>query len=688
MAEPSSTPGPAPSGLLTKLLWVLFGVCPLIFFTDLTRNPYYTQIALVNVLVPLCWFLLILQAWKQKEFIWVGSALDVPLGLLIAVCALSWGISFYEHPAFLRSIYSEGSKAAIFLWVNTFLVYTLALRVQDRILFKKLLWLTYAVSVIASLYGIGQYFGIEGIWSHTLNPYGSRPVSTFGNPNFMSSYLVLVLVVLFADYTLKITRAPRSLLFVMIMTDFAALLATMTRSSWAGLLVGLGFFLWGTRGLPEVRAKARRLILAVAVGMLLIVVAWPQGQQAGYSPTVLQRITEVRRISEPGYGSTTQRFLIWSAAWGMVRDHPWIGKGWGCFELFYPFYQGPQLLWPYLQGHRTHANNAHNEVLEYWTQVGTIGLGIIVLLWIVFFKMGGSIARRLPPPWSAMVWGLLGGVAGVLVDNLLNVSAHFCIPALLLWWWIGSVFMLEPAALKTRCFAINGPWTKGTCLAGLVVLSCLMLRSGLMWAGEINFFSGFKFSKAGTDLPLAQRYLERAYAFHHLEVNNNYELANVYARLDQKPQALWMYQRALDANAGYDEIYFNRATVYMRMGSTTEAIVSYRRCLDINPLSHDAYNALSTLYLKDLAHYGPEAEKLYLQALQVFPTDKDMWNNFGYLETQLGHWSQAAHAYQKALDLDPTFELARRNLQAISVRLSQDLTARTRNASTAVSPRP
>src|ERR1019366_2518748 len=107
--------------------------------------------------------------------------------------------------------------------------------------------ISYAVSCIAALYGITQYFGIELVWLTHLNPYGNRPVSTFGNPNFMSSYLVLVLPVLMADYLFKITGYPRVLLFGTILGGLGALVATLTRSSWAGWVVAtlvLGMGAW------------------------------------------------------------------------------------------------------------------------------------------------------------------------------------------------------------------------------------------------------------------------------------------------------------------------------------------------------------------------------------------------------------------------------------------------------------
>ena len=386
---------------IRSLLYILFGVCPLLFFTDLTRNPYYTQIALLNILIPACWVLWLAQACHGRELVWVRSGFDLPLLTLIGISLLSWLASLWAHPHFISSIYSEGSKAAVFLVVNTTLVYAAALRVRDKSLVRSLLWITYAVSFIASLYGVIQSFGIELIWPSQLNPYGSRPVSTFGNPNFMSSYLVVALPLMVADYLYKATRCPRSILFIAIQMSLAALLATLTRSSWAGLALGLAVVLWGVRRGAEGPIKGKTILW---VTMLLLVIAWPQSGP-GHRPAVIERLLEVKKVTQETYGSAYQRFLIWLSAWGMVQDHPFLGKGWGCIELFYPFYQGPLLLEKNLNL-RTHANNAHNEILEYWSQIGTIGLGIVLWMWTFFFRFCALLSRRLTGAPKAVLWGL------------------------------------------------------------------------------------------------------------------------------------------------------------------------------------------------------------------------------------------------------------------------------------------
>jgi len=645
-------------------LYVIFAVCPILFFTDLTRNPYYTQIVLLQGSFALLWVLWLVEAWRKRELVWTYSDLDWPLLALLGFSLLSWGLCFVQHPALSKSIYSEGSRAANFLLLNTYLVYATAIRLQNPDQSRRLLWVVYIVSAAAALYGISQYFGHEWFWPNSLNPYGSRPVSSFGNPNFLSSYLVVALPVMVADCLYRVTGFPRPLLFGTIILTIGCLLATLTRSSWLGALVGLMVLMIAIlRQPPDVRATfpvSMRAVRALVLVMVFTVVFWPRGKAGVYSATVYDRLAEVKNMSTTRYSPVYQRLLIWSCAWQMALDHPVMGKGWGTFELFYPFYQGPQLLTSAFRDLRTHANNSHNEVLEYLSQVGIGGFGLLILMWVVFFRQAASIAARAGPRLP-LVWGFIAGAAGMLADNLLNVSVHFAVPAFLFWWWIGSVYAQDPEAVRTRRFPMQG-FTKVAVAFSVVGLLLLTGRAFAMWRGEVNFFEGFKLSKVGQLVPAA-RSLEQARVWHRYEVNNNYELANVYARMGDRPKALMMYQEALDANAGYDEVYFNRATIFGQDKREKEAIAHYRIALAINPMSHDAYNALGNFYFKDIKRYGADIQRVYQQGVEAFPKDRDLWNNLGYFYTQETRWPEAYDAYRKALEIDPDFDLARRNLR-------------------------
>jgi tetratricopeptide (TPR) repeat protein len=679
--RPAAPSGPGSGSAVSRLSFpapvfflclFLHAVCPLLFFTDHTRNPYAAQIHLLQGGLALAFALYIGIGWRRGRFDLRPAVLDVPLLILLCVALASWAVSWLSHPSLRPAVWNEGFRGFAFLAVNGVLPYWLAAQAArpDRDRRLRRLWL--AVGSAAAAYGVLQYMGKEFLWPRDLNPYSGRPVSTFGNPNFLSSYLVMLMPAALAELLGARTRLGRAAAAAVFLAFSAAVVSTLTRSSWIGAAAAVGTFLWLTRDLWPARRRWVLGVLAVAAALALL---WPASPLAGTPVRAAGRMAELAQGIAGGqpYGPWHQRLLIWSSAWDMVKDNPILGKGWGCFELFYPFYQGAHLSDETFRLFRTHANNAHNLVLEIWSQAGVLGLGLFLWAALLFWRTARRGVPLLPAEERPAAWALLAGGLGMLADNIFgNVSLFFAVPAFLFFWMTGA--LAGRVGGETRSYSARSPaaLTAGVLLAALTLASAW--RSFAHWRAEALYFAGFKKAKAG-DLPAAIRNLEASRALRPREVNNNYELANVYARRARwasgnnlegeaarlSEAAAAAYGEALEANAGYDEIYFNRASVLNRLGRREEAVLHYRTALLINPLSREAYKALGNLLLSDSS---PEARgrELFERAVFYFPDDKEFWNNLGVFRARLGDHSSAAEAFSRALALDPAFAAAAQNL--------------------------
>ena len=720
--------------------WLLIAcqfVGPLIFFTNLTRNPYVTQIALVNAGVALA-----LGAWAWGE---AGRAegwrfprlpVTLPLALFIAAWGLSWARAYVVHPVFFRpAIIAEGAHNGLFFLVvcvgTFFLSATLAAeddgssdvplagwaafavvwgllwtmfsaarghavgrpddfwalvfdpygaflwiagvavvgRLTRRGRAADFLHLALCAGFLASAYGLLQYFNLEIIWPYTLNPYGGRAVSTFGNPNFLSSFNVALMPAALALFLVEKPGARRLAYGALFLIFEAALFSTLTRSSWGGALIGCAALALSPRLRARARAEPRTLGL-MAGAALAMALLWPSSSIAtGYTPTVVGRLTEFSALMkrDGSYSPFHQRVLIWSSAWLMGSESPLLGKGAGLFELFYPFYQGTMLhAFTFFHNMRTHANNSHNEILEVFSQTGLIGLGAYLAFWAAFFESARRWAKsRLgdDPLWI----GAVGGCAGVLADNMLNVSIHFAVPAFMFWWIAGF-------AMGRGARSAGGPlvW-KGTAAARRAAACALLLfAAGFVWLQvrfwerEAWYFAGFKLVRM-QDIPGAQKALERSRAWGPREVNGLYELGNSYARAGRYADAAVAYRQALDANAGYDEIFFNLGTVYnSNLGNPDLALKFYQTSWAINPLSNELNNALSATYLRDPEKNLAPALELLSEAVRDFPENPSDWNNYGYALAAAKRWREAEDAYVRALAIAPDMGLAERNLAGLA----------------------
>ncbi|MDT8286751.1 MAG: tetratricopeptide repeat protein [Elusimicrobiales bacterium] len=726
--------------LIPVFLTLAFFVSPLLFFTDLTRNPYYLQIALLNIslaaaLLSALWSMRARGAWElPRNILWV------PLALFAAVLFVSWARSWSLHEPFFRpAIFSEGLRSFLFLFVNCGLAFWLSARSEWRespaarpmtpLLLLLLAWgaawfffpylrsqpsapglwqrfwdpygamiwaagifiawrsvrrdrqedylnLALVAGALASVYGVLQYFGVELVWLKTLNPYGNRSVSTFGNPNFISSYVVMLAPLALACWLDARTSAARFFYAAVFLSYEGMLLASLTRSSWLGMAAGLGFLAL----LPDFRARFRaagRRALILGGLALALAVLWPVSASSPPASGVASRISEAAgKISSAGtltiaaeadkvYPSLHQRVLIWTSAWQMGLESPLLGKGWGAFELFYPFYQGPLLsVYEGIRGLRTHANNAHNEVLEIWSQAGLAGLASFILIFAVLARAfahkygAGDGESRF---WPA---ALAAGVVGMMTDNMLNVSVHFAVPGFMFWWIMGAL----SSRLSVPSSPFSGTFSGRRVWAAALPLALLAVISTAYWQGQFRrealYFSGFKLMRKG-DFRGAAADLRRAHSAWPREVNTNYELANAYVRSGDLESAEWAYGEALKSNCGYDEIYFNLAVVEKRLGDFRSALGHLKVSSLINPLNVQTYQAAAEIYLKDPGEHADEAAGLLGAASRVLPGDASLKNTLGYFHGVGGNLAAAADAYGRALRLDPSNKIFEDNLRGV-----------------------
>ncbi len=714
-------------------------LCPLLFFTNLTRNPYVSQIALLNIAVALAF-----AAWVWRETQRPEGAklprlpIEWPLAAFIVVWAASWLRAYFGHVEFFRpSMAAEGARGGMFLLVTCAASFWLAASTAAEddgssdvalgpwiafVCFWGLLWvafpsartragaatedffalawdpygacvwiaglsaagwlcrrgriidflhLAFATGVLASMYGVCQYFNYELVWPNVLNPYGGRAVSTFGNPNFLSTYNAALMPSVLALFLVEKSGARRWAYGSLFLILEAALLATLTRSSWGGAAVGVAALALSPRLRARLREEPRDVGLLFGLGLALAL-AWPASTiSAGYTPTFVGRLTEFSGIIKRDgfYSPWHQRVLIWTSAWMMGSEAPLLGKGGGLFELFYPFYQGSLLhADKFYHTMRTHANNSHNEILEVFSQTGLLGLGAFLWLWTTFFLS----ARR----WSKTraggdpIWiGAVAGVAAVLADNLLNVSLHFAVPAFIFWWLAGTA--MGRGAKDGGIFRICLPPFPARRALGAALVGVSLYAAWWQvrfWQREAWYFAGFKEIRQG-NMPAAARSLEHSRAWGPREVNSIYELGNVYARSGQAAKAAEAYEGALKANAGYDEIFFNLGTVYAsQLGRPDRAGGYFETAWALNPLSEPVLNGLSAFYLRDPAKNKAAAQELLAEATRIFPENVNHWNNLGYLLMMDKRWPEAEAAYVRAIEISPEAAALERNLLALATQ--------------------
>ncbi len=718
-----------------RLLFIcIFFFVPLVFFTNLTRNPYYFQIALLNILV-ISFSAYLITCFIKNKKIYLPFNIGVKLFIImLGVYFISSLHSYFAHGEFFKdSIMSEFRRIWFFTIINAFIPFLIAHYLSydneselnysfvfiilwgslwflfpfvkvDFIFFDPygfLLWLIAILYIcvktkkinednllkiamlagfFASVYGVMQYFGIEIIWPKILNPYGRRAVSTFGNPNFVSSYVLMLIPI--SIYYLIISKSIQSriLYSLFLLSYFSMIFASLTRSSLIGLF-SIVFFVSLFKDYRNFIGLNLKKVKKVLIFIFLILLLWPDQNLKPLSFGVVNRIYEGVKNSagkfsldvekKDIYPSFHQRLLIWSCGYLMFKEDPIIGKGWGSFELFYPFYQGHMLrMYPSINSLRTHANNAHNEIVEILSQTGIVGFGVSFLFIFSFFYFFIKNFSSYLPDKRIYIITLLSSVIGMIVDNLLNVSIHFAVPGFLFFFILG---ILSKEIFQSHILEIVLKLKiKYLLFIFLLIIIFLIKYCFFSFVREVYYFKGLKYARGG-NLNLAIENLEKAYKYNSREVNNNYELANAYAQTQQNEKAIFMYKEALKSNAGYDEIFFNLGVVEKKTGKYFEALKNFRTALWINPLNEKAYYAVGEIILN---HYPDKLDELiYIleDGVKIHNYNSYIYYLLGYSYEKKGNILRAIENYKNAILNNPFNRLYLENYIRLNKKIEREI---------------
>jgi tetratricopeptide (TPR) repeat protein len=135
-------------------------------------------------------------------------------------------------------------------------------------------------------------------------------------------------------------------------------------------------------------------------------------------------------------------------------------------------------------------------------------------------------------------------------------------------------------------------------------------------------------------------------------------LSDVYVSMKRYDDAEALLLAARELLPEHDRIAFNLATVYERAGDDARALAELDRCLALHPTFALAHMRRGRILLRR----GSPVEALAAleEAQRLGEDGPEVWRHSGGALAQLGRWSEAAEAFERALERypDPRFALA------------------------------
>ena len=204
---------------------------------------------------------------------------------------------------------------------------------------------------------------------------GLAPAGPFLSKNSLAALLILTALPLCAYFLLSHASrtSARGLLGTAVFILFFAI----------ALIKGRGVILSGAASLGililvaarQVPRKTMVLLLAIIIGAF--VVANAVGQ--------LDLTDRMGTVADPWNAGAT-RFIIWSRAWEMLKESPWLGVGSGQFALLWPPYRHPD--------DSSAGYFVHNDYLQLWIETGLPGLVLLLAAFIAVTYLFVRVTRH------------------------------------------------------------------------------------------------------------------------------------------------------------------------------------------------------------------------------------------------------------------------------------------------------
>lgn len=719
---------------LRVLLSASFLMVPLLFFTDLTSNPFAVQSILLYILLAAMYGISAVRFLRAGSLNFTRTFFDLAFAVYVLACIVSWLSSLSAAPQAMRQtlffnlldfgalllvvsigayvlsknvtfsgvIESKTNYIMVFtLWgamwlmlpwlktnlsgdgifARTFDVYGLVLwgtgiwlgtRILRKLTQENVLVLSFIACALACMYGVFQGFGLDILWPFDMQQFASKAFSTFGNPNFLSPFVVMLLPALLVYYMRTESKKDICVYGFLVLVYLFYLSFGLCRSCWIATAVGLlMMWMFGTLRALIWKRKGRvfwLVVLGVAVTYLPFFVQ--SSRQA-----VLDRVSETSQVKpanitlqvsrEEIFPALHQRLYMWNISKDIFLSRPVMGAGLGNYQTAFMYAQPQTLLqYPNLRELKTITQSPHNELFFQLAQGGIVGLGLFIFMFMVLFlEVHDFAAHKKEGDKKQLLQALFCGILAMLVDNMLNISLHVVVPAFMFWWLVGAE-VSGVGRTESNTEIVSNPFTKT--VAFVLLLGCLLVIGWQVAVFQSQFLA-FRSQKAWVrgEQESAKKELAQAIKWYPANSEAGYALGNIFLQEGNYAKALETFERTLSAAAYRDEVYYHAALAAIGKQDRAKAVHYLRDTLRLDPFNLSAYDMLAAFVKEDIIYAEGDALSLLERGLKLFPYDTSLWHDVGAIYLKRGEKEYAKTVYKNALAIDTLDKSLLRSLKQL-----------------------
>ncbi len=666
--------------------YLLFFLTPLVWSSANHELFEYNKMILTYGLTVIIMGAWLLKSVNEKKLLIKRTPLDIPLLLFLGANILSTIFSIDPHTSWWG--YYSRSNGGLLSIITYILLYFAFVSHMDFEKVKLTLKFGLASGFLISLWAIFEHFGVslscvilrgEFNASCWIQDVQARVFATLGQPNWLASYLSMLIFPAFYFLLKAANRNERIIYFISLVAMYLAFTFTYSRGPTLGLIGGFIIFLilFFNLGrvfiqISEVLSGSRPTLfnkinlknltnfqpfLLVIVSFLVINILF------GSALTGFRLISKFAAPPRPGISlpttpSGTQlenggtesgqiRFIVWKGALEIFKNYPLFGSGVETFAYSYYQYRPAEhnltSEWDFLY------NKAHNEYLNYLSTTGLFGFGTYMLVIGTFIYW--CIRRIFSFKNKAdflLVTLILSSYISYLVYNFFLFSV--VIIAIFFYLFPALTFVATDSLKPFRWPKILYPihhtlysmlyrrpiFTQIT--RGIIIILALFFLYSIfkLWYADTLFAKGEKATDAGK-ISKAYDFLNEASAINKGEPLYRSELGFIQAQ----------------AAASLGEEYASLSAELK-----DEAITLTEDVLNKNPNNISFYRTAVRTYFElsliDNAFIDKTLQTLN-QSIKLAPTDPKLYYNKALIFESIGKKEEQIKALEKALQLKPNY---------------------------------
>lgn len=452
-----------------------------------------------------------------------------------------------------------------------------------------------------SLFGLYEYFSfiVNGKSLQPLIPYLLPPdltyrvVGIYGQPNFTALLMLLGLLVCFYLYLHDRTFESRRLSRLRYLPFVVIALVFFLTGSRAGLLAffltvfPLAWLVVRCRYLTGDLIRRRQFIFLCGMIFVAYLISVGLDNRTLFCPDSfssahnLNGLTNARRGLGAAGMPTESRFVLWTSAILMFKDHPWLGIGLENFKLLLPQYlnQAHDLLGFVEYEAMVYTNWAHNEFLQLSCEGGVLVLlALLAALVCLFYPLlMFAMGRR---EWSSLKLYSHLFLVPFVIHSSFSWPLRHC--ALLIFF--SSFVVLLLSVYEGKLIHVTLLWRHAVrffALCGLI--ATLFIVSQELRMGSLA--KVIKTNQSQTSFAEFEQLVSRPYSEYSLLLRVvpryiNTVLVNQNADLGRK---VLPYARRITEIQGVHWQWFQLAQLYLFLDRRDDAMAAITKAIDLKP---------------------------------------------------------------------------------------------------------